>query len=117
MNRQVSPFAALTGAEKQIRWLEYQSIRLPYVEAKLDEAEADTAVAGEKKDAEAAKTAARPAHSPAAAAPERHQPPPEVPRIMPVSDQRSRHSQYDAVIARLKQAELQARRSSSQTAQ
>ena len=30
MKSQVSPFAALTGAEKQLKWLEYQSIRLPY---------------------------------------------------------------------------------------
>jgi len=29
MSNHTSPFAALTGAEKQIRWLEYQSIRLP----------------------------------------------------------------------------------------
>lgn len=98
MSKQVSPFAALTGAEKQIRWLEYQSIRLPYVEAKLDEApkEAEVSNAPEK---------VQPVHYAA----ERPQPPPEVPRTMPVDYQKSRHSQYDAVIARLKQAELQSR--------
>ena len=36
MSRQQSPFAALTGAEKQIKWLEYQSIRLPYVPAETE---------------------------------------------------------------------------------
>ena len=104
MSRQVSPFAALTGAEKQIRWLEYQSIRLPYVDAKLD-----------AEEPEAAAKEATPVVVPAA--PERPQPPPEVPRTMPPDYQKTRHSQYDAVIARLKQAELQSRRYASQTAQ
>ena len=30
MARNISPFAALTNEEKQIKWMEYQSIRLPY---------------------------------------------------------------------------------------
>lgn len=106
MSKQISPFAALTGAEKQIRWLEYQSIRLPFVETQLDaepeKTEVQPAVAAPKKEAATAM------------APERPQPPPEVPRTMPSDYQRSRHSQYDAVIARLKQAELQARRNASQ---
>ena len=33
MTNRVSPFAALTGAEKQIKWLEYQSVRLPYIQS------------------------------------------------------------------------------------
>lgn len=114
MSKQVSPFAALTGAEKQIRWLEYQSIRLPYVEARLeDEAPAQAAaVAEEAKPVEKA----TPSPSRPFAA-ERPQPPPEVPRTLPPDYQKTRHSQYDAVIARLKQAELQSRRFASQAAQ
>ena len=37
MSHQQSPFAALTGAEKQIKWLEYQSIRLPYVQNAIEQ--------------------------------------------------------------------------------
>lgn len=98
MNKLVSPFAALTGAEKQIRWLEYQSIRLPYVAAGLDPEPATTSEQSSAKN----KIVDRP------------QPPPEIPRVIP--EQRSRHSQYDAVIARLKQAELQTRKNTSQSA-
>ena len=36
MKGQVSPFAALTGEEKQLKWLEYQSIRLPYTETAVE---------------------------------------------------------------------------------
>lgn len=102
MSNHTSPFAALTGAEKQIRWLEYQSIRLPYVSGKMDGPEPTETVQDEKasQKTEAVKKEA------GAALP---QPPPEIPRTMP-DMQRSRHSQYDAVIARLKQAELQSRR-------
>lgn len=94
MSRQVSPFAALTGAEKQIRWLEYQSIRLPYVPV------------------EETQEPQQQPEPPPERRPERPQPPPEVPRVMPtpMEFQKTRHSQYDAVIARLKQAELQSRK-------
>ena len=92
--KQLSPFAALTGAEKQIRWLEYQSIKLPYVETSIAE---DTHYEKQTMPAEKNKTAEN--------APERPQPPPEVPRVM-TDALRARHSQYDAVIARMKQAEL-----------
>lgn len=104
MSRQISPFASLTGAEKQIKWLEYQSIRLPYVPAELENNASD----------------AKPQHTEENRAPqtirpvnldpvhERPQPPPEIPRVMP-DFQKTRHSQYDAVIARMKQAELQSR--------
>ena len=105
MMKQVSPFAALTGAEKQIRWLEYQSIRLPYVEAPLD-------VPFEQKTTEkeiVPQTESKQTHMP-----ERPQPPPEVPRVIAHDYNRTKHSQYDAVIARLKQAELQARVNASQ---
>jgi len=98
MSRQISPFAALTGAEKQIRWLEYQSIRLPYVQ--IDE---DAPSKCEPDQPEKHEPECKPQ-------PERPQPPPEVPRSIPSDFQKSRHSQYDAVIARLKQAELQSRR-------
>ena len=102
MSNHLSPFAALTGAEKQIRWLEYQSIRLPYVQGSMDPVPECTKVPAQPQpDSEKPKKEE--------AACDRPQPPPEVPRVMP-DLQRSRHSQYDAVIARLKQAELQARR-------
>lgn len=114
MSKQISPFAALTGAEKQIRWLEYQSIRLPYVEANMDEPveAAQPATVDVVKKPEVVPTAEA-----KSAAIERPQPPPEVPRTMPADYQKTRHSQYDAVIARLKQAELQSRRYSSQASQ
>ena len=101
MSRQVSPFAALSGAEKQIRWLEYQSIRLPYVSTESEEWK-------EKAVQEHAETKTETHEKPKEV--ERPQPPPEVPRSM-ADLQRTRHSQYDAVIARMKQAELQARQS------
>ena len=107
MTNRVSPFAALTGAEKQIKWLEYQSVRLPYIQSGMEDVP-DT-------------PAAAPQSSPAPSAAKREQaisqrtespagqtipvPPPEIQRG---DFQRTRHSQYDAVIARLKQAELQA---------
>ena len=104
MNKQTSPFAALTGAEKQIRWLEYQSIRLPYVDA----APNDT------KNADAlSQTSIQPKEKTPQTQPERPAPPPEVPRTIN-EFQKTRHSQYDAVIARMKQAELQARGNLSQ---
>lgn len=94
MSQHVSPFAALTGAERQIKWLEYQSIKLPYIQSDIQtETEADTV------------PQPPPAPAPVRTAPP---PPPEVPRGPVRQDfQRTRHSQYDAVIARMKQAELQ----------
>lgn len=45
MTNRVSPFAALTGAEKQIKWLEYQSVRLPYIQSGMEDVpEAKSAV-------------------------------------------------------------------------
>lgn len=105
MSRQISPFAALTGAERQIKWLEYQSIRLPYVQGNVDEAarkvEQNTSV--EQNISVELPQRVKPVF-------DRPQPPPEVPRIMPKSEfQKTHHSQYDAVVARMKQAELQSR--------
>ena len=93
MSGQVSPFAALTGAEKQIKWLEYQTVRLPYVEAVAPQPPLEE------------KPPARPAVA---------TPPPEITmagslKPSPASDfQKTRHSQYNAVIARMKQAERMA---------
>lgn len=108
MAKQISPFAALTGSEKQIRWLEYQSIRLPYVHANLDDTpeqhgtKAETETQG-KAEPKMQNQKTPPIHQ------ERPVPPPEVPRTVN-EFQKVRHTQYDAVIARMKQAELQARR-------
>ena len=107
MNKQVSPFASLTGAEKQIRWLEYQSIRLPYVQAELDKKTSDNQTPQAQRET-AEKTPQPPLERPA--------PPPEIPRTVN-EFQKTRHSQYDAVIARMKQAELQARRNTLQLTQ
>ena len=85
-----SPFAALTGAEKQLKWLEYQSVRLPYI-AVNDEAPPPV-TQKESKEKEEPVTPPLPT------------PPPEIRQF-----QKVRHSQYDAVIARMKQAELNAR--------
>jgi len=110
MAKQISPFAALTGAEKQIRWLEYQSIRLPYVHADLDDTSglADRANAGNSSATEKPETREENKKTPLITL-ERPVPPPEVPRTVN-EFQKTRHTQYDAVIARMKQAELQARR-------
>lgn len=110
MSERVSPFAALTGAEKQIKWLEYQSVRLPYISVPL-EVESQMVEIAEEKPACTPDSYQRP--TPTA----RPIPPPEVfagAASAQVADfQRSRHGQYDAVIARMKQAELQSRRSQS----
>lgn len=101
LGKQLSPFAELTGDEKQIRWLEYQSLRLPYIQTEATKTETTPVVSVTKEEK-------KPEHKSVEF--ERPQPPPEVPRVMPVYQGGSRHSQYDAVIARMKQAELQSRR-------
>lgn len=106
MSRQISPFAALTGAERQIKWLEYQSIRLPYVQGNVDEAIKNPFE--QNPSAEQKTSLEQPQRSKPVF--DRPQPPPEIPRIMPKSEfQKTHHSQYDAVVARMKQAELQSR--------
>lgn len=105
MSERVSPFAALTGAEKQIKWLEYQSIRLPYIEAGMEDPLPDEATAAsqlhskEKKEPEKA--------LPSQAAPVSHQLASQGTIPTAADFQKTRHSQYDAIIARMKQAELQ----------
>ena len=103
VGKQSSPFAALTGAERQIKWLEYQSVRLPYVEMSEPMEKQLSPQCAEKK-ADPVKIQENERQCP--------QLPSEVPRSFD-EFQRIRHSQYDAVIARLKQAELQSRRYSS----
>ena len=106
MSKQISPFAALSGAEKQIRWLEYQSIRLPYVPAE------PTDYSSKEVSQQPERDIAKPPRE----IPERPLPPPEI--LQAGNDfVKTRHSQYDAVIARMKQAELQSRRYPSQAAQ
>ena len=108
MTNRVSPFAALTGAEKQIKWLEYQSVRLPYIQSGMEDVP-DTPAAAPQSAAKCEQAISQRTESPAVQT--LPVPPPEIPRG-PVPQrgdfQRTRHSQYDAVIARLKQAELQA---------
>ena len=96
MSRNLSPFAALTGDEKQIKWLEYQTIRLPYIQGAVDAAPPE-APAKAEEPLQKGQDSPIPRRFP--------EPPPEVPRVY--SDfQKTRHSQYDAVIARMKQAEM-----------
>lgn len=100
MSQQVSPFAALTGAEQQLKWLEYQSVRLPYTQAmpepkEMTEAPPNTAESAVRREPETPRPA-QPSQ-PASAA-----------RVEREAFQRTRHSQYDAVIARMKRAQQQA---------
>ena len=113
MTNRVSPFAALTGVEKQIKWLEYQSVRLPYIQSGMEDVP-DTPAAAPQSSPAPSPTKREQAISQRTESPAGQTlpvPPPEIPRG-PVPQrgdfQRTRHSQYDAVIARLKQAELQA---------
>ncbi len=107
MSSRVSPFAALTGAEKQIKWLEVQSIRLPYVQGRLERDSVEAVEKARQSEKPDEKTKANSdAESP-----------------MPVQSvkaearasferaefQRTRHKQYDAVIARMRQAEKNAK--------
>lgn len=105
MAKQQSPFAALSGAEKQIKWLEYQSIRLPYMQADLDTPAPHHEAVSENE----------PTSKTLPPKQERPQLPPDLSR-MANEFQKSHHSQYQAVIARMKQAEMQARRFGSQPA-
>lgn len=129
MARNTSPFAALTSEEKQIKWMEYQTIRLPYTQVSSPEwprqsaeqpAEAPSATGCEQ-------TLPQP-QQPSKPVPSQSQsrplPPPEVmyqPKKAPASPmpgnatpspyqqmnayQKTRHRQYDTVIERMKQAE------------
>ena len=103
MKSQVSPFAALTGAEKQLKWLEYQSIRLPYTEAAVEKPKTPVAPAPEV----ASETPKKPPVSDRAF-PEKQAARISIPSGAYSDFQKTRHQQYDAVIARMKQAERQA---------
>lgn len=112
MKGQVSPFAALTGEEKQLKWLEYQSIRLPYTETAVEKSEApvtpapSAAVAAAESPRQLKETEKPPA--PVRQAPEKQAVRTSGPSISYSDFQKTRHQQYDAVIARMKQAERQA---------
>jgi len=110
MPKKTSPFAELTSEQKQIKWMEYQSIRLPYTEAVPPPVAAEAQQAAEStRSAAPVQVAAQVAASPTV------MPPPEVymqrtpssnGATMQMNQQKTRHHQYDAVIARMKQAEL-----------
>lgn len=131
MARKISPFAALTNEEKQIKWMEYQSIRLPYTEVSDPERlPQESASCIEKRDNCNSIQSIREENvfeknekfPPERKTIERPIPPPEV--MMTQTKQtyqqknalktsysqanellRSRHNQYDAVIERMKKAE------------
>ncbi len=115
MARNVSPFAALTNEEKQIKWLEYQSIRLPYTAGNVDlqpEQAIQENVA--KPENPSAEQINRPLPPPEVYASQAQQPPTQrqgeaalrPSALNPANlHQKTRHQQYDAVIARMKQAE------------
>lgn len=106
---QVSPFAALTGQEKQLKWLEYQSVRLPYAEGSVDPSPLESPEKKTRKVEEAAEKKESKAPETSGDAPTlryRNQ----VQTLNELDFQKPRHRQYDAVIARMKQAERQASR-------
>ena len=125
MERRISPFAALTGAEKQLKWLEYQSIRLPYVNENMDalpeesERQTDTKPSAPSKSAEMREP---PPQEPNRAPKQRSASMSEVHNRRPAADaspqqarlasaaefQKTRHHQYDAVIEKMRQAGLRA---------
>lgn len=119
MSGRVSPFAELTGAEKQIKWLEMQSVRLPYVRGALEKQEdisGEAAIEPQKASADPRRANASPSNTdphtynaaPPSAAPASADKPrarPEQSTSSRVAFQQTRHRQYDAVIARMKQAE------------
>ena len=110
MKGQVSPFAALTGEEKQLKWLEYQSIRLPYTETAFEKPEAPATPAPSAAAAEIPRQLKETEKPPAPVrqAPEKQAARTSGPSISYSHFQKTRHQQYDAVIARMKQAERQA---------
>ncbi len=134
MSSKVSPFAKLTSEEKQIKWIEYQSIRLPYTQVPQSDVpcneknvnhDLSPEVNSHSQEHKPVQTACTPS---CAQQPDdgkqsnRLQPPPEV-FVQPKREvgstrtvvtspykqmqeyQKTRHRQYDAVIDRMKQAE------------
>lgn len=112
MSGRVSPFAKLTDAEKQIKWLEYQSIRLPYVQGSVDADAPEQEALEEKAPAAPRPQRAEPMQPAPAVQRKTETPSPANPAqahgMSPADFQRVRHRQYDAVIARMKQAERNA---------
>jgi len=119
--RKTSPFAALTSEQKQMKWMEYQSIRLPYTNAEPlpvnEEREPKRPADTKTQSADTCQNENPKLPSPDAVHPQaadfgakRPMPPPEVyaqtRSAASHTDQKTRHQQYDAVIARMKQAEL-----------
>lgn len=126
MARKISPFATLTNEEKQIKWMEYQSIRLPYTQVveEKPKVQEDNISYTEVQGNEVSTTVAPQDNPPVpqtTSHPSRPTPPPEVfvtsqnnrnSQTKPISAyqqmneyQKTRHRQYDAVIERMKQAE------------
>ena len=108
MKAQVSPFAALTGEEKQLKWLEYQSIRLPYTATAVEKPEAPAIPASPAVESPRQIRETEKPPVPVRQAPEKQAARTSRPSISCSDFQRTRHQQYDAVIARMKQAERQA---------
>ena len=107
MNSRVSPFARLTGDEKQIKWLEYQSVALPYVQGSVEPPMEREAV-HEPRSRD--RTPLGALEQPSAPVKPQGREQTKKPASPTAADLRqARHSQYDAVIARMKQAEKSAR--------
>ena len=108
MSSRVSPFASLTVEENQIRWLEYQSVTLPYVQGSVEPAAENREPPAPKQTEKRPLTGADMQPQPRKAAPKEPESAPNRPAPSPADFQKIRHSQYDAVIARMKQAEKSA---------
>ena len=112
MAKKTSPFAALTSEQKQIKWMEYQSIRLPYTEAVSPPPGEEQYPAHETLPPQPTSTSGTtPDHQPTVLPPREVyvQSNPATAAVLS-GQQKTRHHQYDAVIARMKQAELLAGR-------
>lgn len=101
MKKQVSPFEKMTCGEKQLKWLEMQSFRLPYTEGSID-AQPITKTKNPERNEE--KKPEVPEKKPET--PKENMAP--APRQLYPQYMKPRHSQYDAVINRLKQAQAKA---------
>ncbi len=103
MSKQKSPFEALTSRERQERWLEFQSIRLPYVSASLDAEERDQPETKEKPKREPRQSGETDRETPRAPSPSE-----QIAQKERAAFQQARHKQYDAVIKRMVEASRQA---------
>lgn len=100
MSKQGSPFAALTSRERQERWLEFQSVKLPYMQGNVDACKA-AREASPAPEATARETEPQRCAPPARAA--------EQEREL-VMQQKAEHRQYDAILRRMEEANRQATR-------